>query len=66
METPWPGRGEGEVSGAVAEKALDILDEDPVCFQTGPEGMPHPFPPWGRMNSTSPLFLTDVWPLHKL
>lgn len=39
--------GEGEVSEAVAEKALDFLDEDSVCFQTGPEGMPHPFPSLG-------------------
>lgn len=36
---------EGGVSGAVTEKALDMLDEDPVCFQTGPEGIPHSFPP---------------------
>lgn len=45
--------GEGEVSqGDVTEKALDVLDEAPVCFQTAPEDL---FPPWGRMNFTSPL-----------
>jgi len=46
---------EGDPSVAVTEKALDILGEDLVCFQTGPEEMPRPFPSWGRRNPTSAI-----------